>query len=186
MGADILSGGNCLFVDKQTEKRKGQIRSSRQPLIKNPIRVSGCTPAEQESRVNRLRIVCKNNAKITKCPFRITLNQEEVCGLPGNVRCCWVRFHGVFDTLSLLVDPPRNLVGPRQIQPVPRFVRIQMYGCPIIRDSFVQTCAGQCKVSAEQFAIFSVRWFQANGFVEIRYVRSRRKVGSEVCPQSQE
>src|ERR1035438_2734915 len=143
MVPDIFRGGHFLFVDKQMQKRKVQIRSSRQRLIKNPIRVSGCTPAEQESRVNGLGIVCKNDAKITKCPFRITLNQEEVCGLPSNVRCCWVRFHGVFDTLSLLAGTPGNLVGPRQIQPVPSFVRIQMYGCPILRNTFVQTYAGQ-------------------------------------------
>src|ERR1035441_290035 len=101
MVPDVFRGGYFLFGDKQTQKRKVQIRSSRQRPIKNLIRVSGCTPAELESRVNRLRIVCENNAKITKCPFLITLNQEEVCGLPGDMRCRWIRFHSLFDTLFL-------------------------------------------------------------------------------------
>src|SRR5580658_3049361 len=98
---DVFRGGYFLFGDKQTQKRKVQIRSSRQCLIKNLIRVSGCTPAELESSVNRLRVVCENNPKITKRLFLITLNQEEVCGLPGDLRCRWVRFHCLFDALFL-------------------------------------------------------------------------------------
>src|ERR1017187_6280937 len=115
MVPDVFRGGYFLFGDKQTQKRKVQIRSSRQRPIKNPIRVSGCTPAELESRVNRLRVVCENNAKITKRPFLITLNQEEVGGLPGDMRCRWFRFHGTFHTLFLLSGAARELVGTCQI-----------------------------------------------------------------------
>src|ERR1022692_4516779 len=111
MVPDIFRGGYFLFGDKQTQKRKVQIRSSRQRSIKNLVLVSGCTPAELESRVNRLRVVCENNAKITKCPFLITLNQEEVCGLPGDMWGCWVRFHSLFDTLFLLAGVASHLIG---------------------------------------------------------------------------
>src|ERR1035437_8241391 len=168
MVPDVFRGGYFLFGDKQTQKRKVQIRSSRQRPIKNLIRVSGCTPAELESRVNCLRIVCENNAKITKCPCLITLNEEEICGLPGDMRCRWVSFHSLFDTLFLLADVASHLIRTRQIQPVPRYIGAQMHRCPIVSNSVIEICAGQCQTSAEQFAIFSVRWFQANRFVEIR------------------
>src|ERR1700677_3258597 len=113
MVPDVFRGGYFLFGNKQTEKRQVQIRSSRQRPIKNLIRVSGCAPAELESRVDRLRIVCKNNAKTPKCPFLITLNQEKVCGLPGDVRCRWVRFHSPFNTPFLLVGSTSHLIGAR-------------------------------------------------------------------------
>ena len=159
MVPDVFRGGHLLFGDKQTQKRKVQIRSSRQRPLKNLIRVSGCTPAELERRVNRLRIVCENNAKITKCAFLITLNQEEICGHPGDLRSRWVRYHSLFDTLFLLAGVASHLIGTRQIQPVPRYIGVQMHRCPIVSNSVIEICAGECQTSAEQIAIFGVRWF---------------------------
>src|ERR1035441_10511884 len=124
MVPDVFRGGYFLFGDKQTQKRKVQIRSSRQRPIKNLIRVSGCPPAELESRVNRLRVVCENNAKITKRPFLIPLNQEKVCGLPGDMLCRWVGFHSLFDTLFLLAGAASHLIGTCQIEPISCYVRI--------------------------------------------------------------
>src|ERR1017187_8012938 len=111
MVPDVFRGGYFLFGDKQTQKRKVQIRSSRQRPIKNLIRVSGCTPAELESRVNRLRIVCENNAEITQRLFSIALNQEEVGGLPSDMRGRWIGFPGTFHTLFLLLGAARDLVS---------------------------------------------------------------------------
>ena len=102
MVPDIFRGGYFLFGDKQTQKRKVEIRFLRKRLIKNLIRVSGCPPAELEDAESPASGSSENDAKLTEGPFPITLNQEEVGGLPGNVRCGWVRFHGVFDHLSLL------------------------------------------------------------------------------------
>src|ERR1700723_2053969 len=113
MVPDVFRGGYFLFGNKQTKKRQVQIRSSRQRPIKNRIRVSGCAPAELESRVDRIRIVCENNAKTTECPFLITLDQEKVRGLPGDVRCRRVRFHSPFNTPFLLAGSASHLISAR-------------------------------------------------------------------------
>src|SRR5580700_646837 len=113
MVPDVFRGAYFLFGNKQTQERQVKIRSSRQRSIENLIRVSGCAPAELESRVDCLRIVCENNAKTTECPFLITLNQEKICGLPGDVRCRWVRFDSPFNTPFLLAGSASHLIGAR-------------------------------------------------------------------------
>ena len=66
-----------------------------------------------------------------KCLSDFTLDQKEVGGLPSDVWCRWIRFHCPFHALFLLTDAPCYLIGTRQIQPVPRLVRIQLHCCPI-------------------------------------------------------
>src|SRR5208282_6012749 len=111
MVPDVFRGGYFLFGDKQSQKRKVPIRSSRQHLIKNLIRVSGCTPAELESRVDGIGVVCEYHVEITQSLFLIPLNQEKVSGLPSDIRGGWVGFYGAFHTLFLLSGAARELVG---------------------------------------------------------------------------
>ena len=89
----------------------------------------------------------------------------------GSIGIC---FYRMFHTLFLLTGAACYLIRPRQIQPDPRVVRIQIDSGPIVGDGFIQIYARQGKISAEQFAIFRIRGFQADGLLKMRNIRDIR------------
>src|SRR5208282_5681340 len=113
MVPDVFRGGHFLLGDKQTQKRKVKTRSLRQHLSKNQILVFRCPPAKPKCGVNGIRVgvICEYYAEITQRLFSIALNQEEVGGLPSDMRGRWVRFDGTLHTLFLLLGAALDLVS---------------------------------------------------------------------------